>query len=106
MKTTVLLQKLIDYYEEHVNEDNIYNLCDLNLFAGVCYLISVKFPSAKGYYYWIKRNYSTNYWSLYWGETPSTAHRLGKPIKPTLELRIAILKKELKHHQKWGILAR
>jgi len=102
MKKIDLIQILISDYEHMIRKikrskwlsDTIYSyLCEQNARFGICCFLSSNY-NINTDFNWINRNKAM--FSSYWGETPCIAYLYGKNILSTLQLRVDILKKELK----------
>lgn len=107
------LEFILDAYNEtvrtNVKGDNEYKFDAIlykNMHAGICCFCQseqIVFPK-----YILKRHYKhlSKIGCNYWYVTPGELYYKGEDVMEGIIQRVIILEKELKHHKKWGILAK
>ena len=110
MTTIQKLEFILNAYRQAVlnvkgtNEEKMKQLYDLWMYSGVCLFCEIegfKLPE-----YIIERNIEKTLRFYYWQLSPfQYFYKKQDPIEGIIT-RIIILEKELKHHKKWGFLAK
>ena len=113
LSTIATLTFILNAYNEALrtitkggNSFKINELGDLFMSSGVCYFCQVHYISLPNYI--INRNVkpSINGSTSYWGTSPYILWMFNFDPMEGIISRVIILEKELKHHKKWGFLAR